>query len=365
MATDRLINQTQGDSIITALQAISGNQATSAQVAAIVAALQTMAQNVGGSVKSINGILPNSAGAITLPYAISNKNILDNSDFRNPVNQLGQSSYACSGKAVYTVDRWYITESTSLFPGTTLTVNDGYVTLGGPNELSGYGYPMKQRLESALPSGTYTFSALVETESSSRAAVVIRNSSGTSLQAAFSTQAGPRLVSVTYTGADAEVFEISTRATACKVYAAKLECGGTQTLAHQENDTWVLNELPDYGMQLAKCQRHMFCLQTSATLYVLGSGHMFSSASARILIPTPVTMRAKPTAIPPGGNFTNLRVNSAGSQFTPSDTASNTNLARNGVMIYLTVSGGTQYAPASLTAGATGSLVLDANLEPV
>lgn len=43
------------------------------------------------------------------------------------------------------------------------------------------------------------------------------------------------------------------------VQAAKLEIGGYQTLAHnegtEENPDWVLNELPDYGQELAKCRR--------------------------------------------------------------------------------------------------------------
>ena len=38
--------------------------------------------------------------------------------------------------------------------------------------------------------------------------------------------------------------------------AAKLELGDQQTLAHKEGDAWVLNEVPDYGEQLARCQRY-------------------------------------------------------------------------------------------------------------
>lgn len=37
---------------------------------------------------------------------------------------------------------------------------------------------------------------------------------------------------------------------------AKLEVGTQQTLAHQEGDKWVLNEVPNYGEQLARCQRY-------------------------------------------------------------------------------------------------------------
>ena len=41
-----------------------------------------------------------------------------------------------------------------------------------------------------------------------------------------------------------------------KLKAIKLELGSTQTLAHQENGVWVLNEIPDYSTELAKCQRY-------------------------------------------------------------------------------------------------------------
>lgn len=51
------------------------------------------------------------------------RNLLDNSDFRNPVNQRGQTTY--SG-AMYTIDRWRTWEDTAK-----VTVNDGYITHSG------------------------------------------------------------------------------------------------------------------------------------------------------------------------------------------------------------------------------------------
>ena len=48
-------------------------------------------------------------------YYLQPRNLLDNSDFRNPVNQKGQTSYTEVG---YTIDRWY-KENFSV-----LTVND-------------------------------------------------------------------------------------------------------------------------------------------------------------------------------------------------------------------------------------------------
>ena len=51
------------------------------------------------------------------------RNLLDNSDFRNPVNQRGASSY--SG-AVYSIDRWRSWKS-----GSAMAIGDGYITLSG------------------------------------------------------------------------------------------------------------------------------------------------------------------------------------------------------------------------------------------
>ena len=78
------------------------------------------------------------------------------------------------------------------------------------------------------------------------------------------------------------------------IAAVKLELGSTQTLAHQENGVWVLNELPNYQQELAKCQRHQL---------VLGPGTVGGGVSTNdqgtqtaLLISTPVTMRATPIA---------------------------------------------------------------------
>ena len=48
-------------------------------------------------------------------------NLLDNSDFRNPVNQRGQTTYTEGG---YTIDRWKMASK-----DTQLTVNNGYITI--------------------------------------------------------------------------------------------------------------------------------------------------------------------------------------------------------------------------------------------
>lgn len=54
-------------------------------------------------------------------YYIQPRNLLDNSDFQNPVNQRGQTSYSGSG---YTIDRW-VKEGTS----TVVTIGNGGITI--------------------------------------------------------------------------------------------------------------------------------------------------------------------------------------------------------------------------------------------
>lgn len=70
------------------------------------------------------------------------RNLLDNSDFRNPVNQRGATSYSGGGTA-YSIDRWRLWTT-----ATTLTINEGYIA----NTESF----MVQNLENVDTSKTYT-----------------------------------------------------------------------------------------------------------------------------------------------------------------------------------------------------------------
>ena len=54
------------------------------------------------------------------------RNLLDNSDFRNPVNQRGQTNYSLSAWGGYCIDRW-----TAFSDGATVTIGSGGLTLSG------------------------------------------------------------------------------------------------------------------------------------------------------------------------------------------------------------------------------------------
>lgn len=86
----------------------------------------------------------------------SNPNLLINSDFRNPINQRGNTSYT-SASGVWTrffsIDRWYIKY------GCSLTVNDGSITVKNTTSNTAYfGYAF----ENILPEGNYTFTIKVK-----------------------------------------------------------------------------------------------------------------------------------------------------------------------------------------------------------
>jgi len=85
-------------------------------------------------------------------YYTNPRNLLDNSDFRNPVNQRGQTSYTGNGN---TIDRWNIFSGEGSLD-VTLTVNDGYVTIESPHANSGIGQNIP------IKNGVYTFAYKVK-----------------------------------------------------------------------------------------------------------------------------------------------------------------------------------------------------------
>ncbi len=85
--------------------------------------------------------------------------------------------------------------------------------------------------------------------------------------------------------------------------AIKLELGPTQTLAHKEGDRWVLNEVPEYGDQLRRCQRYCFAWAYGAKkMHCLTVMQCVRPGMLYGLIPTPVTMRTNPVCT--GGSLT-------------------------------------------------------------
>lgn len=185
-----------------------------------------------------------------------NPNLLVNWYLGNPINQRDVGGTISS--AGYFLDRW------KLVSGSVTIGTDG-ITLNGT---------MQQVLETAPP-GTVTASAL--------------------------TPAGVGKVVPTYDSANKTV---TVTAAGKKLVAVKLELGTEQTLAHQENGVWVLNEIPDYGEELTKCMRYLQIISTPYDTSGNGVAIGYANNTVDLWVPIPlaVPMRISPTpAIPTGG----------------------------------------------------------------
>ena len=175
----------------------------------------------------------------------------------------GRTYYCAPGTAVrgytgagYWIDRWKSTNSN-------LTVNltgDGITLISG----SAAGY-LSQYFDGGITiEDSYTISALVEaiTGTVYSQAIYSDGTYGNAVKLAV----GLNVLTVKTAKTISRVLFQVNRDSSVTVKSAKLELGSRQTLAHQDADgNWVLNEIPDYGEQLARCQRY-FQLYSSADL---------------------------------------------------------------------------------------------------
>lgn len=190
-----------------------------------------------------------------------NPNLLDNWYFGNPVNQRGQTSYP--GDA-YAVDRWLPSSG-----NTSLVVNDGFLTVTTRTD----GAAVDQIQEFPYPPGTVlTLSALMRCTTANAGLQCRFGKDGTATdysETVMLTGTGDwELITLPLTipsGIGAVLQSPRFRGTAAgityDIKAIKLELGTQQTLAHQENGVWVLNEIPDHSEQYRRCLRYFQSIQ--------------------------------------------------------------------------------------------------------
>lgn len=208
-----------------------------------------------------------------------NPNLLDNWFFGNPVNQRGKTSY--STEWGYTIDRWSIATDSSLI------VNNGSISLTG-----GYVFEPLEEIVDALKGKTVTVSLLFATGELEFATGVVPTTWGEWDAIASNNHVGLQGI-----GKDSKRLWFLIRDNAENFLAAKLELGDTQTLAHKENGVWVLNEIPDYGEQLRRCQRCAFSPLFEAYATAVICNLFVSNAANGIAfgeVTLPVSMRSKP-----------------------------------------------------------------------
>lgn len=218
-------------------------------------------------------------------------NLLDNSNFIEPVNQRGGNTY--TGAMKYTVDRWFLTGSSSK-----LNVKNGYVQV--QTTTTSYA-TMAQRVGNAakLAGKTLTMAVRVYSNVVPRiyAAVDVDGTLTQINNGALGTAGGYNELAFSFT-VPADIAEgklvvmIQARAAAANdyvnVYWAALYEG-----------TYTANTMPayvpkGYASELLECQRYFYavpCDWNTAYLTFSVSG----AAVARATIPTPVVMRTKPS----------------------------------------------------------------------
>ena len=176
----------------------------------------------------------------------TNPNLLDNWYFGRPVNQRGQTEYTEAGK--YVIDRWWLQLDTSL------SIVDGGVKISGKWDIEHF-------FENTLPNATYTLSMLYKDKTGTDdLRFIVANRSDGDIKG-VNTKNASGLLSFTVTSDIINKLIIGFSGStdnSVTLLAAKLELGDTQTLAHKENGVWVLNEIPDFGEQLRRCQYYAF-----------------------------------------------------------------------------------------------------------
>ena len=206
------------------------------------------------------------AESIDIPVGC-NANLLRNGTFADGciVNQRGKTSYAGTG---YGVDMWYTT-------GATLSV-----------DVTAEGVKLYKNDATANPAWAQALETDVAVGQTVTVSMLYKgNGEGASLRVAqsggivtLSNVSDWTLAQKTFALEKWSVGTLQDRAIVAiqcfenmavnqglYIKAIKLELGEQQTLAHQNGDgAWVLNELPDYGGELLRCQRYYQVYTTAA-----------------------------------------------------------------------------------------------------
>lgn len=249
----------------------AANAATSVEGAVKYNAPQTLTEdqkqqardNIGAPAPYAAGENISISGSVIATKAFPcNPNLLDNWYFGNPVNQRGQTSYP---GGAYAIDRWLPSSG-----NTSLVVNDGFLTVTTRTD----GAAVDQIQEFPYPPGTVlTLSALMRCTTANAGLQCRFGNDGTtatdySKTVTLTGTGNWELVTLLLTipsGIGAVLQSPRFRGTAAgttyDIKAIKLELGTQQTLAHQENGVWVLNEIPDYSEQYRRCLRYFQSIQ--------------------------------------------------------------------------------------------------------
>jgi hypothetical protein len=221
---------------------------------------------------------------------VSNKNLLDNWYFGNPVNQRGATTYTADG---FCIDRWRMSLNKAV--NQSLSIGDGCVVLHNETATgTACSCFITQAIENPgrFSNKTVTFSVKFKgVESSNNAIIKIRSSGGNSSTKYVTTSHVNSVVSVTMTlGSNITSLDVCIGSMMSyggdgsfniEIESAKLEIGSISTLTKDAP--------PKKSEQLLECQRYFW----KSAGYNAYTG--YKSTTAYAFIQTPVLMRTTPT----------------------------------------------------------------------
>ena len=224
----------------------------------------------------------------------SNPNLLDNwyfvgggsqlGDGHFPINQKGKTRYTELVLA-YTIDRWVqqfynATQSDMTIPTEGISFGKGSIIL----QLFNKGY---------IPNGaTVTASFLYDN---------ILSAGTVQWEGPYAWICGTELASINKLQESENGIQLYFNEDFSKhvLKAVKLEFGTEQTLAHKEGENWVLNEIPNYQQELAKCKNHQIVFKGMYQQI----GNFFCLAAGRCTVICPVNALQKTPTITLSGTL--------------------------------------------------------------
>ena len=224
-----------------------------------------------------------------------NPNLLDNWYFADAINQRGLTEYTGGG---YCIDRW--------------KTDNCQVTSDGiyfPNQGNWAIQPLEGELKRFLDGKQVTLSLLY--------------ADGGIDNFTFTYEAAPAEQTTLHSLRVCGVLMVDGAImlwcyTPSTIVAAKLEVGTAQTLAHQEDGVWVLNELPDKAQEWTKCLRYFYRLKPAGSLASthLGTTPAAQTANVFLSLPLPVPMRISPAVTCSGSIIVSTSGSSAADRIT-------------------------------------------------
>ncbi|MBR2894992.1 MAG: collagen-like protein [Oscillospiraceae bacterium] len=267
----------QGTQGIQGIQGVTGKDAT-------INGVNALTLTVGGAAHMTQD---GSAVKIT---AVG-KNLLHNWYFANCVNQRGQTEYTEAG---YIIDRWKMGSTSGTGVGAVSIRRNEYVSV----DCTAKYIRLTQTLDDATIVGKKAVLSILAADGLHSNTLTIGASSGgvnAEIATLYSIMSGdlPTVILDFKVGAVHDII------------AVKLELGSTQTLAHQKkdesnNNIWVLNEIPDYGEELAKCQRYQ-CIAQKIIRGTTVTDYRNSGGGIGFFIPLSVALREKPAIVNQSG----------------------------------------------------------------